>query len=129
MANIAKRFATMTLLYWEPEYTGSGIKHNEPVEFKGFYLTNANILGDEVAKMIGSLDDRTNLVLFYMLEPKPEGCVSWHHRLEDLEEQNLMGLPPNDIPNVHVIKRVAELPMIRSRRRALKDLAFLCAVE
>lgn len=129
MANIAKSFATMTLLYWEPDYTGSGVKHKEPVEFKGFYLTNANILGGEVSAMIGSLDDRTNLVLVYMLEPKPDGCVSWHHTLKTLEEENLVGLAPNDIKNTHVIKRVAELPMLGSRRRALKDLAFVCAVE
>ncbi len=127
--NIAKRFATMTLLYWKPNFTGSGVRYDEPVEFKGFYMTNMSIFGDDLKALMGSTSERTNFVLFYMLEPLPEGCVSWEHDLKSLEAEGLAGLNPNDIKGTRVIKKVTELPMIGTRKRDVKNLAFIATVE
>ena len=62
--NIAKRFATMKLLYWKPIITGSGVKHEAPVEFKGFYIGNA-AFGD------GGVSDMVAFAFRQTRQPRP----------------------------------------------------------
>ena len=131
MSNIAKRFATMTLLYWEPIITGSGVRYELPVEVKGFYLSNTQIMagspGEVIHAAISGLSD--NMVLFYLTEPKVDGYVSWSHTLDSLEEDGMTGVSPDDIPKTHLIKRVNEYIMPRTKRPTIKDKAFIVQVQ
>lgn len=125
--NMAKRFATMTLVYWNPRYGGTGITHEPPITFKGFYIGNARlgyegIVGSDTAK-------NENLVLFYLCEPLVEGYVLWDTTLTELEEQGISQLPPSHIPNTHKIKKVIELVMPRTKVASLANKAFIASVE
>lgn len=126
--NIAKRFATMTLLYWEPDFGGSGVTYKAPVKFKGFYMTNAETHGGGVSDVV-SAADRDNLVLFYMLEPREEGYVSWKHSLDELEEEGKSHIHPGELDGTKKIKKVVEYTMLRTRKRELKTLAFIASVD
>lgn len=128
--NIAKRFATMTLIYWAPIHTGSGLKHESPVEFKGFYIGNAMIGGGGISDFIASGSGRNdNFVLFYLLEPDVNGYVTWKHKLSVLEQDGLSELPPSEIAHTHKIKSVTRLTMLRSKESTLENMAFIASVE
>jgi hypothetical protein len=128
--NMAKRFATMTIVYWNPIYGGSGMSYESPVEFKGFYIGNACLGNNPLENMIGASDRRNeNLVLFYMLEPKVGGCVCWDKSLSTLLADGLSELPPSEIPGTAKIKKVAEYVMPRTRTATLADKAFIAMLE
>jgi hypothetical protein len=128
--NIAKRFATMTLIYWSPINGGSGIIYEKPVEFKGFYIGNAQLTGSEPGEFISSVGgNNKNLVLFYMLEPVVNGCVSWKHTISELEELGYIGTSPLELPDVHKIDEVTAYTMLRSKKTTLSNSAFICSVE
>ena len=96
--NLAKSFAKQTLLYWAPIVSGSGMRYEAPVEFKGAYIGNAQ-LGDGSPSGVvyagGGM--RENLVLFYLLKPEVEGYVCWSKMLADIEADGTVGLPPDQI--------------------------------
>ena len=127
--NIAKSFATMTLVYWKPVVGGTGIAYEQPIAFKGFYIGNARLddggVGDFVFSGGGS---RENLVLFYMLEPEVDGYVSWQTTLAELEAAGLADVPPSEIPATHRIKNVTTYVMPGTKTAALKDKAFIASV-
>lgn len=128
--NIAKSFATMKLLYWKPIPSGSGMKYEPPVEFKGRYIGNAQMeavggISDFIASGGGQRD---NLVLFYLCEPQVEGYVSWSDTLETLDAEGLSGLPPADLRQTHKIKAVTTFVMLSAKTSALKDMAFIASV-
>lgn len=129
--NIAKRFATMKLLYWEPVITGSGVRYNPPVVVRGFYLSNAQVLGggvgDVIASSVGGLSE--NMVLFYLTEPRPEGYVAWDHTLEQLEQDGMADLSPDDIPKTHLIKKVFEYIMPGTKVPKIGDKAFFAQIQ
>lgn len=126
--NIAKRFATMTLLYWHPNYKGGSLRYDEPIEFKGFYMTNVETHGGGVADMVGA-NEKGNLVLFYMCEPKQDGYVSWVHTLESLNAEGKLHIHPGELEDTHKLKRVTEYAMLRTRKRELKSLAFIANID
>ena len=127
--NIAKSFATMTLLYWKPIVGGTGITYEYPVAFKGFYIGNARLddggVGDFVYSGGGSRD---NLVLFYMQEPEVDGYVCWDTTLAALETAGTAALPPSELPGTHRIKNVTTYVMPGTKTAALKDKAFIAGV-
>lgn len=129
--NMAKRFATMTLLYWEPEVTGSGVRYKYPVEVRGFYLSNSQITttiaGGVVSSSTGGLAE--NMVLFYMTEPSVDGYVSWDHTLEGLQNEGLADLSPDDIERTHLIKKVFEYVMPGTKRATLSSKAFFAQIQ
>lgn len=128
--NMAKRFATMTLLYWKPIHGGSGLSHETPVEFKGFYIGSAGMDPDDTRAFISSMSGRSdNLVLFYMLKPEVNGYVSWEHTLESLNESGEIGLPPSDMKETFKIQNVTNLVMLRSKKTTLENSAFIASVE
>ena len=128
-SNIAKSFANMTLLYWAPIVSGSGMKYAQPVEFKGKYIGNAQ-LGDgspgTVAFSGGALRD--NLVLFYLCKPEVEGYVCWSKLLEDLDTDGTRYLSPDQIEDTHKIRSVTEYVMPGTRTVALANQAFIAGV-
>ena len=127
--NIAKSFATMTLLYWKPIVGGTGVTYECPVAFKGFYIGNARLddggVGDFVFSGGGSRD---NLVLFYMQEPEVDGYVCWDTTLAALEAAGTAALPPSEIAGTHRIKNVTTYVMPGTKTAALKDKAFIASV-
>ena len=128
--NIAKRFATMTLLYWKPVLTGSGMDYEVPVEFKGFYIGNAQFDDGGVSDMVfSSGSERKNLVLFYGCEPEPNGYVSWKTTLSSLEAEGLKGLHPSEIAETHIIKEVTTLTMLKSKASTLANTAWIVNVQ
>ena len=128
--NIAKRFATMTLLYWKPVLTGSGMDYEVPVEFKGFYIGNAQFGDGGVSDMVFSGgSERKNLVLFYGCEPEPNGYVSWKTTLSALDAEGLMGLHPSEIAETHIIKEVTTLTMLKSKASTLANTAWIVNVQ
>lgn len=127
--NIAKSFATMTLLYWKPITSGSGIKYETPIEFKGRYIGNAQLNDGGVSDVIFSGGgSRDNLVLFYLCEPEVDGYVSWSDTLTTLGAEGLDGLPPNDVRGTHRIKSVTSLPMLSAKTTALANMAYIASV-
>lgn len=137
--NIAKRFATMTLLYWEPEITGSGVKYTAPVKFKGFFIGDARFVDGSVSDMIFSgTGERRNLVLFYMQQtddplfgkkkPEPQGYVSWFYRYEVLESHGHLYTAPGELSETHLIKDVATYPMIRTKMLTDATTAWIASV-
>jgi len=128
--NIAKRFATMTLLYWAPEYSGTSIKYGTPVSFKGFYIGNASFGEHGLSAFISSNDAKNeNMVLFYMLEPQEGGYVSWESTLAELTETQMVDTAPSHITGTKKIKKVIKIPMVRSKTVALENMAFVCTLE
>ena len=128
--NIAKRFATMTLLYWKPVLTGSGMDYEVPVEFKGFYIGNAQFDDGGVSDMVfSSGSERKNLVLFYGCEPEPNGYVSWKTTLSHLDAEGLTGLHPSEISETHIIKEVTTLTMLKSKLSTLANTAWIVNVQ
>jgi len=128
--NIAKRFATMTLLYWAPRYEATKLGHEAPVEFKGFYIGSANMMGDEFGHVINSKDGKNdNLVLFYLTKPEEGGFISWDQTLSGLLADGLTNMSPAEIPHTHKIKSVTILTMPRTKVAALDNQAFIAAVE
>lgn len=127
--NIAKSFANMTLIYWEPKYSGSGVEYESPVEFKGKYIGDTSLGGglDDFMFSGGGLSG--NLVLFYMKRPKVGGFVSWTMTLKDIEDRMLETVDPSDIPECHKIDHVNEYPMIDAKKGDLKNLAFIAQVQ
>lgn len=127
--NLAKSFATMTLLYWKPVVGGTGTRYEHPVAFKGFYIGNVRIedggVGDFVFSGGGNSD---NLVLFYMLEPEVDGYVSWQTTLAELEAAGLADVPPSEIPATHRIKNVTTYVMPGTKTAALANMAFIANV-
>lgn len=126
--NMAKRFATMNLVYWAPIYGGSGLKYESPVSFKGFYIGNTklNDMGDLMGSDIAKND---NLVLFYLCEPKVGGFVLWEKLLTELVTQGISEMPPEQITGTHKIKKVVELVMPRTKVASLENKAFIASVE
>ena len=128
--NIAKRFATMTLLYWAPRYEATNLAHEAPVEFKGFYIGSASIMDGEISSVINSKDGKNdNLVLFYLTKPEEGGFVSWDQTLAGLLAGGLTNMPPADITNTHKIKSATVLIMPRTKTPALENQAFIASVE
>lgn len=128
--NIAKRFATMTLLYWAPEYGGTGVRYATPVSFKGFYIGNAAMDERGMSAFISSDDAKNeNLVLFYMLEPREGGYVSWESTLAELTETQMLNMAPSHITGTKKIKKVIKIPMLRSKTVALENMAYICTLE
>lgn len=129
--NIAKRFASMTLLYWKPVITGSGIRYEPPVEVKGFYLSNMQIgnggVGDVVAAATGGF--RENMVLFYMTEPEVEGYVTWEHTIEGLRNEGMADMSPDDITKTHLIKKVYEYVMPGAKVATIENKAFFAQIQ
>lgn len=127
--NLAKSFATMTLLYWKPILGGNGITYEHPVPFKGFYIGNARLDGGGVGDFVFSGGgDRENLVLFYMQEPAVDGYVCWDTTLAELEAAGNADLPPSEIAGTHRIKDVTTYVMPGTKIAALKDKAFIVNV-
>lgn len=129
-SNIAKSFANMTLLYWAPIVSGSGMKYAQPVEFKGKYIGNAQ-LGDgspgSVAFSGGALRD--NLVLFYLCKPEVEGYVAWELTKAGLEAEGLLDTPPSELPSTHKIDFVDTFVMLSAKTATLENQAFLAQVQ
>ena len=127
--NIAKSFAKQTLVYWKPRPSGSSMQYEDPVEFKGAYIGNAQV-GDggpsDVVHAGGGT--RENMVLFYMLAPEADGYVCWTKKLEDLTADGTIAMPPDQIEGTHRIKSVAEYVMPRTTTVALKNQAFIASV-
>lgn len=127
--NIAKSFATMTLLYWKPIVGGTGIGYEYPVEFKGFYIGNARLddggVGDFVFSGGGNRD---NLVLFYMCEPEVDGYVCWDTTLAALVAAGTDSLPPAELSGTHRIKNVTTYVMPGTRTAAITNKAFIANV-
>ena len=124
--NLAKSFAKQTLLYWAPIVSGSGMRYETPVEFKGAYIGNAQ-LGDGSPSGVvyaggGTLE---NLVLFYLLKPEVEGYVCWSKTLAEIEADGTVGLPPDQIEGSRKIRSVTEYVMPRTRAVALANQAFI----
>ena len=127
--NIAKRFATMNLLYWKPIITGSGVKYEAPVVFKGFYIGNAAFGDGGISDMVASrFDKRDNLVLFYLCEPEVDGYVSWKNTLAGLTEEGLAELSPSELKDTHLIKSVTTLTMLGSKSTTLQNSAYIVSV-
>ena len=127
--NIAKSFATMTLLYWKPVPSGSGMKYEPPVEFNGRYIGNAQVGEGGVSDFISSAGgQRDNLVLFYLTKPEVEGYVSWEDTLDSLEAEGLTNVPPADLRETHKIKSVTTFVMLSAKTSALKDSAFIASL-
>jgi len=124
--NLAKSFAKQTLLYWAPIVSGSGMRYEAPVEFKGAYIGNAQ-LGDGSPSGVvyagGGM--RENLVLFYLLKPEVEGYVCWSKTLAEIEADGTVGLPPDQIEGSRKIRSVIEYVMPRTRTVALANQAFV----
>jgi len=128
--NIAKRFATMTLLYWAPRYEATKLAHEAPVEFKGFYIGSASMMDGELGGVISSKDGKNdNLVLFYLTKPEEGGFVSWDQTLAGLLSDGLTNMPPAEIGDTHKIKTVTVLTMPRTKTPALENQAFIASVE
>lgn len=125
--NLAKRFATMNLVYWHPRYGGTGVTHDPPVEFKGFYIGNAKIGWGEFVGMDTSKQD--NLVLFYLCHPLTGGYVLWENTLAELNTQGISQLKPSSIPGTHEILKVTEFVMPRTKVASLENMAFLASVK
>ena len=127
--NIAKSFATMTLLYWKPIPGGSGVTYEHPVPFKGFYIGNSRIEGAGVGDFAFSGGStRENLVLFYMLEPVEDGFVSWSSTLAELESDGLADIHPAELQGTHRIKSVTTYVMPGTKTAALSNKAFIASV-
>ena len=127
--NIAKSFATMTLVYWKPVVGGTGITYEQPVAFKGFYIGNARLDDGGVSDFVFSGGgSRENLVLFYMLEPEVDGYVSWQTSVAALEADGMAGTAPSEIPGTHRIKNVTTYVMPGTKSAALADKAFIASV-
>lgn len=129
MGNIAKAFAKQTLLYWAPIIGGSGITYEDPVEFKGAYIGNAE-LGDggPGSSVHSASGKRDNMVLFYMLAPREDGYVCWNKRLTDLQGESLVSVPPDQIEGTHKIRSVTEYVMPGTVTVSLKTQAFIASV-
>ena len=128
--NIAKRFATMTLVYWAPNYGGSGVTYDSPVEFKGFYIGNTTLFGDEIGEIVNSVDSKNdNMVLFYLLKPQEQGFVSWEHTVAGLELEGMGEMAPSEIPNTHKLKGVTTLTMLRTKVPSIENQAYIASVE
>jgi hypothetical protein len=128
--NIAKRFATMTLLYWAPRYEATKLEHETPVEFKGFYIGSANMMGDDIGRVINSKDGKNdNMVLFYLTKPEEGGFVSWDQTLAGLSSEGLTNMSPAEIPGTHKIKTITILTMPRTKTPSLENQAFIAAIE
>jgi len=127
--NIAKSFANMTLVYWKPIMSGSGVLYEEPIEFKGKYIGNSQ-LGDAGASgvVFSGGGKRDNMVLFYMCEPEPEGYVSWKHTVDGLKDEGLFNTPPSDLRDTHKINEVTEYVMPDAKTAELRNMAFLASV-
>ena len=127
--NLAKSFATMTLLYWKPIVGGSGITYEHPVAFKGFYIGNARLddggVGDFVFSGGGNRD---NLVLFYLQEPEVDGYVCWDTTLAALDAAGTADLPPSEIAGTHRIKNVTTYVMLGTKTASVADKAFIANV-
>lgn len=128
--NIAKSFANMTLLYWAPIVSGSGMKYGQPVEFKGKYIGNMQI-GDgspgSVAYAGGGTRD--NMVLFYLCKPEVEGFVSWELTKAGLEADGLFDMPPDELPSTHKIRFVDTFVMLNAKTASLANQAFIAQVQ
>lgn len=123
--NIAKSFATMTLLYWKPEITGAGLRHEQPVEFKGFYIADSRISSGNPAFVFSGGTGNGELVLFYLCKPEPQGYVSWGHTLASLEADGKQGLSPTELTETRMIKSVTMLPMPGTKTVTLANTAYL----
>ena len=127
--NLAKSFATMTLLYWKPIVGGSGVTHEHPVTFKGFYIGNARLEDGGVSDFVFSGGgNRDNMVLFYMLEPEVDGYVSWDTTLAALEADGTADLPPAEIAGTHRVKAVTAYVMPGTKTAARANKAFIANV-
>lgn len=126
--NIAKNFARQTLLYWAPVVSGSGMKYDSPVEFKGAYIGNSQ-LGDGGPSDVvyGGGGQRDNLVLFYLLKPSVDGYVCWSKRLADLTEDGTVSLTPDQIEDTHKIRSVIEYVMPGVTTVSLSNQAFIAS--
>jgi hypothetical protein len=126
--NIAKNFARQTLLYWEPVVSGSGMKYDAPVEFKGAYIGNSQ-LGDGGPSDVvyGGGSQRDNLVLFYLQKPLVDGYVCWTKRLSDLTADGTVSLPPDQIEDTHKIRTVIEYVMPGVTTVSLSNQAFIAS--
>ena len=128
--NMAKSFATMTLLYWAPVISGSGVKYDRPVTFKGFYIGNAKLgdggIGDVVFSGGGTRD---NLVLFYLCEPAVDGYVCWDKTYEELDAAGQLDMPPDTLAGTSRIKSVTTLVMPGTKTPTLADKAFFASVS
>lgn len=119
----------MKLLYWKPIITGSGVKYEAPVEFKGFYIGNAAFGDGGISDMVASrFDKRDNLVLFYLCKPEVDGYVSWKNTLAELTEEGLAELPPSELKDTHLIKSVTVLTMLGSKSTTLENSAYIVSV-
>lgn len=118
----------MTLLYWPPIHTGSGLKHENPIEFKGFYIGNAK-LGSEDDFVHSTDSTYKNMVLFYMLKPEVNGYVSWEQKLSTLEEEGFSKSSPTEIAKTHKINNVTTFVMPRSKKSILENMAFIASVD
>ena len=127
--NMAKRMATMTLLYWKPIVTGSGTRYESPVKFSGFYIGNASVDDGGPSGVIAAAGGmRDNLVLFYMCQPEADGYVCWDTTLEALQDEGLAEVSPAELPSTHKIKSVNEYVMPRSKNAVLQNKAFIASV-
>ena len=128
--NMAKSFATMKLIYWKPIITGSGVKFETPVEFKGFYIGNAQLGDSGISDMIHADGGvRDNLVLAYLCELEVEGYVCWDKTLAELTAADLLDMPPGEIEGTHKIKAVTVYVMPGTKVATLKSKAFFASVQ
>ena len=127
--NIAKAFATMKLVYWKPIPDGSGMRYEEPVEFKGFYIGNAQLGDGGISDMVHSGGGmRENMVLFYLTKPEVDGFVCWEKTLAELTAEGLSALPPDDLEFTHRINKVDTYVMPGSKTATLANTAFIASV-
>ena len=128
--NIAKAFANMTLLYWAPVITGSGVVYERPVEFRGKYIGNTQIGdGSPGSEIFSGGTRRDNMVLFYMCKPEVEGYVSWELTLAQLTADGLLDSAPSELASTHKIKLVDTYVMIRATTPSLENSAFIAQVQ
>lgn len=126
MGNIAKGFAKQTLLYWAPIMSGSGMKYDAPVEFRGAYIGNSRLDNGAPSDVVFSGGGmRQNMVLFYLLKPQVDGYVCWSKRLADLEDEGFASLPPDQIEDTHRISEVTEYVMPGTRTASIENQAFI----
>lgn len=124
--NMAKAFAKQTLLYWAPIVSGSGMKYDAPVEFKGAYIGNSQIDGAGPSAVVhAGGGTRENMVLFYLCKPAVDGYVCWDKRLADLEADGTASVPPDQLESTHKIRSVTEYVMPGTRMVTLASQAFI----
>lgn len=133
--NIAKSFANMTLVYWEPIVTGVGVAYEKPVEFLGKYIGNVCLDANGAGSFAVSANGMSsNLVLYYKcktnseLIPKINGYVSWDTSLSLLTAAGLASTQPDHLPNTHKIDTVNSYVMLDAKTVSTSNMAWIMQV-